>query len=42
MCKVHGANLGSVQYRQAAMRVVEERIAVRLAEIMAGWPPGRP
>ena len=36
MCKNHGANLGSVQSRQAAVRVIEERIAVRFAEILAG------
>lgn len=33
-CKTHGANLGSKQSMQAAARVVEGRIAARLAEIM--------
>jgi hypothetical protein len=36
MCKNHGANIGSVQYRQAAMRVVERKIAWRFAEILGG------
>jgi hypothetical protein len=35
MCKNHGANIGSVQYRQAAVRVVEQRIAVAFAETLA-------
>ena len=41
MCKNHGANIGSVQYRQAAMRVVEQRIAVAFAEALAmmRWLP---
>jgi hypothetical protein len=34
-CKNHGANIGSVRYRQAAMRVIEQRIAARHAEILA-------
>ena len=34
MCKVHGANIGSVQYRQAAMRVIERQVAVRIAETL--------
>jgi len=54
MCKNHGANLGSVQYRQAAVRVIERQVAVRIAETLtmmrllrehaAGFEPanGRP
>jgi hypothetical protein len=34
-CKCHGANIGSVMYRQAAMRIIEEQIAIRYTEIMA-------
>ena len=38
LCKVHGANIGSVQYRQAAIRVVEQRIAARMAGIITAAP----
>lgn len=34
-CKCHGANIGSVQYRQAAMRVVEQRIGLAFERIIA-------
>jgi hypothetical protein len=35
MCKCHGANRGSVAYRQAIIRVIERKAAWRLAEILA-------
>lgn len=35
-CKNHGANIGSVRYRQATMRVIEDQIAARYAEILMG------
>jgi len=35
MCMNHGANLGSVQRRQAAIRVIEQQVAERYAEILA-------
>jgi hypothetical protein len=34
-CKCHGANIGSVRYRQAAMRLVEQRIALAFERIVA-------
>jgi len=33
-CKNHGANIGSMQYRQAAVRVVEQQVAVAFAETL--------
>ena len=38
-CKNHGANIGSVRYRQAAMRVTDQRIAARYAAIPASPAP---
>jgi hypothetical protein len=35
-CKNHGANQGSVMYRQAARRVIERQVALLHAEILAG------
>ncbi|HTX28855.1 MAG TPA: hypothetical protein VME19_17770 [Streptosporangiaceae bacterium] len=41
MCKCHGANLGSKQRQQAAVRLAEQRIAARMAEILASHRAGR-